>query len=202
METLEENIKRIVSEVLREELSYRGGHEEPLLEMATFGVRKWGRDTYKIAVHGASTKDRPTPHFHIYLNNDTEPYSLFNIEISFVDLFCRGEIVPIFIIDRQHNIKKTNRNECSWQGYRDIYEGVYNFLFNEPCKPSKFGTFRDNIERAIYEWNRETDYVKTENGGNPLKEYFDEKGLTVLPKFQKYFQSDEPSAPTGNQGVE
>ena len=187
METLDEKIHRIVGEVIQEELSYRGGHEGPLMEMATFGVKKWGRDTYKIAVHGASTKDRPTPHFHIYLNNDVEPYTLFNIEISFVDLLCQGNIVPIFQIDKEHNIKRTNRTECTWQGYRDIYDGVVDFLFNEPCKPSKFGTFKDNIERAIYEWNRETDYVKTMNGGNPLKEYLDGRGLKVLPQFEKYF---------------
>ena len=187
-ETLNEKIDRIVKRVIFEELSSKGSHKVPLLEMATFGVEKWGKDTYKIAVHGASTKDRPTPHLHIYLNNDTQPYSSFNFEISFVDLLCKGEIVLIYQCDRANNVKHTNRRECSWEGYSDIYEGIKNFLLNEICKPSKFGTFTDNIERAIYEWNRETDYAKTMKGGNPLKEYLDAKGLTVLPQFKKYFE--------------
>ena len=66
-----------------------------LLEMATFGAERWGNDTYKIAVHGASTKDRPTPHIHIYLAND-QSYKLFNFEISLIDILCNDEINLIY----------------------------------------------------------------------------------------------------------
>ena len=189
MNTEESNSKidRIVRSITAEELSPSISQELPLLEMATFGVEKWGNRTYKIAVHGAGTSDRPTPHLHVYINTDARPGASFNFEISLVDLLCKGEVVLIYQYDRANNVKRTNRTNCSWEGYRDIYEGVKTFLFGQACKPSKFGTFADNMERAIYEWNRETDFAKTENGGNPLKEYLDAKGLVVLPQFERYF---------------
>ena len=156
-----------------------------LLEMATFGTEKWGNNTYKIAVHGASTKDRPIPHIHIYLNNDAN-YKLFNFEISFVDILCKDEINLIYQYDRANHIRNTNRNNCSWNGYADILKGFKKFLFSQPIL-GRFGTFKDNLERAIYEWNRETDFAKTEQGGNPLKEYLDSKGITILEKYKGYF---------------
>ena len=163
--------------------------KQPLMEMATCGVEKWGKNTYKIAVHGASTKDRPTPHIHIYLNNDQNPYSKFNFEISFIDLICEDKIIPIYQLDRQNNVKNTNRRECTWNGYKEIAEGLRIFL-SESCT-SKFGDFSSNLERIIYEWNRETDFVKTNNGGNPLKDYLNLYGLTPHPKYAKLFEENK-----------
>ena len=163
-----------------------------LNEMATFGTEKWGNNTYRIAVHGASTKDRPTPHIHIYLNNDVQPFTQFNFEISFEDILCKDEINLIYQLDRKNNIKRTNRTECSWKGYADIYNGLRHFL-SSPSISKRYGAFIDNLDRAIYEWNRETDFSKTETGGNPLKEYLDSKGLIVLPKYMIYFNETEPS---------
>lgn len=31
---------------------------------------KLGKDSYRIAIHGVSSKDREYPHIHIYLAND------------------------------------------------------------------------------------------------------------------------------------
>ena len=157
-----------------------------LTEMATCGVEKWGNETYKIAVHGASSADRPTPHIHIYLNKDRNPHR-FNFEISFIDLICKDIIVPIYQYDRKNNVKNTNRRECSWKGYRDIENGIRLFL-SQPSPNNRFGQFSTNMERLIYEWNRETDFVGTEHGRNPLKEYLEEYGLTPHPKYKKYFQ--------------
>ena len=158
-----------------------------LLEMATFGTEKWGKYIYRIAVHGASTKDRPIPHIHIYLNTDVQPYKQFNFEVSLVDILCKDEINLIYQLDRKNNVKITNRTECSWTGYADIYNGIKQFL-SSPPKSKRNGIFIDNLDRAIYEWNRETDFSKTENGGNPLKEYLDKTNLVVLPKYMKYFE--------------
>lgn len=177
--------ERKLKEIIQESID-RVLNKNLMLEMATFGTERWGNDTYKIAVHGASTNDRPTPHIHIYLNNDVPPFKLFNFEISFEDIVSKDEINLIYQLDRHKHVKNTNSTECSWTGYADIYEGFKNFLFSAPTK-TKFGTFKDNLERAIYEWNRETDFVKTEQGGNPMKEYFDEKGVVVLPKYLGYF---------------
>jgi len=160
----------------------------PLLEMVTFGVERWGHTFYKIAVHGASTTDRPIPHFHIYLNNDANPYSQFNFEISLIDILCQGEINLIFQQDRANHVNNRNREECSWTGYREIKEGIKDFLFS-PCQTNRFGNFSDNLERGIFEWNRESDYVKTINQGiNVLREYFQEHNLTPLPQYEKYLE--------------
>lgn len=175
-------IDNIVNEIIHNE-------GQPLMEMATCGVEKWGKETYKIAVHGASTKDRPTPHIHIYLNRDQNPYRLFNFEISFVELICNDSIVPIYQYDRAKNIKNTNRRECSWTGYKDIEDGIRNFL-SQPSGNNRFGQFSTNIERLINEWNRETDFVGTNQGRNPMKEYLEEHGLVPHQKYQKYFLDD------------
>lgn len=171
-----------------EMVDYDLSDEEVLTEMATFGVEKWGRKTYKIAVHGASSKDRPIPHIHIYLNNDINPYTKFNFEISLIDILCKDEINLIFQTDKKKNIDNRNRKQCTWTGYSEIKEGLYKFLFN-PCEDKRFGDFNDNLERGIYEWNRETDYVKTINEKkNLLSEYFKKKGLIPLPKYEKYLK--------------
>lgn len=165
---------------------------EPLNEMATFGAGKWGKETYKVAVHGASTKDRETPHIHIYLYKDHNPYSLFNFEISMIDILCKDEINLIFQTDRLHNVDNRNRSECSWTGYRDLKEGFTKFLFSKPKTGISDYKREDNLARAIFEWNRETDFIQTtEYGTNMLGEYFAEHHLTVLPKYAKYLENYE-----------
>ena len=158
MDKLDKIIKESIKKVLSEQME---NHCGLLLEMATFGTEKWGKNTYKIAVHGASTKDRPTPHIHLYLNNDVQPYNQFNFEISFEDLLCKDEINLIYQLDRKKHIKKVGRENCSWEGYADVYNGFKEFLAS-PSVSKRYGSFMDNLDRAIYEWNRETDFQKTE----------------------------------------
>lgn len=182
---LEEALNKAVKRVIDEEVG-----DDFLIEMATCGVEKWGNRTFKIAVHGASSADRPTPHVHVYLNNDQNPYRQFNFEVSLVDLFCTDQITPIYQLDEERNIKRTHRDECTWTYYKEIKKGLRTF-FNSRCTNNKFGNFSDNLERVVYEWNRETDFVKTEQGGNPLKDYFQEHNLVILPKYQKYLKEKD-----------
>lgn len=162
-------------------------------EMATFGQGKWGKNAYKVAIHGASTKDRETPHIHIYYANEQNPVKpAFNFEISLLDILTKDEINVIFQIDRSANIRNTLRSRCTWEGYRDLYKGFKTFLFTKPASSRKGGNFIDNLDRAIHEWNRETDLNGYENlGENPLKKYIDKKGLTILPKYMIYFEENE-----------
>lgn len=182
----ESELKHILNESIKEYRHRKADMNMLLTEMATFGVERWGNTTYKIAVHGASSNDRPTPHLHIYLNNDVNPYSQFNFEISLIDILCKDEINLIFQYDRSKNVNNRNRTQCSWTGYNEIKEGITNFLFS-PCTTNRFGSFSDNLERGIFEWNRETDYVKTINEGiNVLRLYFEERHLSPLSKYAKY----------------
>lgn len=169
------------------------GSNNMLLEMATFGVERWGNNTYRIAVHGTGVNERPNPHIHIYLNTDHNPFTQFNFEISLVDILCNDEINLICQIDRKNNVHNTHRRVCSWAGYKEIRDGLAKFLA-APCKNNRDAHCTDNLERCIYDWNRETDFVKTtQQGINVLGAYFAAENLTPLPKYAKYL-ADYPSA--------
>ena len=172
--------KMTVNEELYAKAAYR------LEEQVTVGSEKWGDRTYLIAVSGASSKDRPVPHVHVFLNGDDSAYCQFLFEISIEDIVCKDEINLIYQVDMNHHVKNTDRQDCSWAGYEDIYEGFRKYLFT-PIMSTEHALFADNLQRIIYEWNRETDFCKTEQGGNPLKEYLDRKGSKVLPKYMSFF---------------
>lgn len=157
-----------------------------LYEMETIGDMRWGNNQFSIQIHGASTTDRPAPHVHIYLKNDHNK-KRFNFEVSIVDLVSNDELVLIYQLDRKNNIKITNRDDCSWTGYADIFDGMKNFLFSPPQSPI-YHALIDNLHAAIYAWNNETDMSATLAGENPMKEWLDTKGIQVLPKYQKYFE--------------
>ena len=56
--------------------------DEPIVEMATIGYDlKFGKDRFKVAIHGPSSGDRENPHIHIYLENDKMPFNRFNFSI-------------------------------------------------------------------------------------------------------------------------
>ncbi len=180
-----------LKELLNNELLNNELSTDMIVEMATFGEEKWGKHTYKIATHGMMSADRPTPHIHIYYNKEKNMKNpSFNFEISLIDILCKDEINLIFQVDRDNNIKNTNRIFCSWKGYAEIKDGFRKFLSDSP-KMSRFGYFKDNLERAIYEWNRESDYSATMNGQNILGKYFKEHDLKALPKYQKYLEDYE-----------
>ena len=158
-----------------------------LLEMATFGRINDGKDMYKIVIHGPASNDRPMPHIHIYLNNDAFPYSQFNFEVSLVDLVCKDEINLIAQIDRKNNIKRTNRSECSWEGYRDLYKTFQSFLRQQPMKKGYRNIAQNNLQVAIMEWDNENN-DNMEDNESLMKNFIESKGLKILPKYLPYFE--------------
>ena len=158
--------------------------DEPIVEMATVGYDlKFGKDRFRVAIHGPSSGDRENPHIHIYLENDKMPFNKFNFEISLVDILCYDEINLIYQRDISKNKKITNRNKCSWEGYRKIKEGFEEWLY----KPSKTpGEFVDNLDALIYWYNEESNVI-----GNALLQYMKERGLIILNKFNKYFSEED-----------
>ena len=146
-----------------------------VVNIATIGVEKWGDKTYRIAVHGDSI-----PHIHVYLNNESIPYYDFDFEISLIDILCKDEINLIFQVDKLRNIYNRTPSDCSWKGYEDIKDGIRNFLF----RTSNNKNFADNLELAIYEWSKETDFVKTEcERQNLMGLLFRQSQLTSLPEY-------------------
>ena len=115
------------------------------------------------------------------------PYSEFDFEISLIDLICEDEIRLTYQLDKQKKLERTIKDECSWQGYEYILNGVRSFL-SQPNNNSRYNDFADNLERVIFEWNKGTDFIKTSNGGNPLKEYLQSNNLTPHSKYERCFQ--------------
>lgn len=179
-------LKKVIKESLEKALS-ASNNSIHLFEMATIGAQKWGKDTYSIQIHGASTADRPVPHIHIYKYNDNTK-NQFNFEISLIDLVSKDQITLVRQLDREKNINHKNRDKCSWRGYNDIYNGLRSYLFGEVQSRLYKGICVDNLDAAIYAWNQETDMLKTNDGGNPMKEWLDAHGIQILPEYQKYFE--------------
>lgn len=100
---------------------------EYIIEMATIcrSIKLDSRRFYKIAIHGPSTKDRDYPHIHIYDANDNT-LKLFNFEISVIDIICNDELNIILQVDRSKHIRRTNRSECSWDGYAELRDNFEN----------------------------------------------------------------------------
>ena len=179
-------LKKIIKYPLEKTL-YSAYNRIHLFEITTIGVQKWRKDTYSIQIHGASTADKPVPHIHIYKYNDNTKKQ-FNFEISIIDLVSKDQITLLRQLDREKNINLKNRDKCSWRGYNDIYNGLRSYLFGEVQSIPYKGICVDNIDAAIYAWNQETDMLKTNDGGNPMKEWLDAQGIQILPEYQKYFE--------------
>lgn len=158
-----------------------------MLLISTFGMEEWGNSTYRIVVHGPTAVDIPTPHIDV-LNKDVLSHIQFHFEISFEDLLCNDEINLIYQFDSQRCVLNACKEDCSWMGYKVVLDGLKKYLFGKVQLPLYQNIFIDNLDVAIYVWNSETDFAKTKNGGNPLKEYLDNKGLSILPKYMKYLQ--------------
>ena len=161
--------------------------EQLLLEMATFGNIKADNNSYRIAIHGPATNDRPMPHIHIYLSQEKFPYPLFNFEISLVDLVCKDEIVLVAQTDRSKNIQRTHKDECSWVGYRALYNSFKVFLSQPPMKKIYKGRALNNLQVAIMEWDNENNDNMDDNE-SLMKKYIESKGYTILPKYLPYFE--------------
>ena len=184
----ERNLRLPIEETVRNVLNdFVNNYDHPstLCEMATFGAEQWGENHYKIAVHGINADDRSVPHIHVYLQKERNTCSpMFNFEISLLDILTKDEINLIYQKDIEKNILFTNRRDCSWTGYTDIRDGFKKFLFSNSDTPI-FGKTRTNLERAIFEWNKETDYSATTNNHiNVFRNYIEEHNIIVLPKYQ------------------
>ena len=151
---------------------------EQIFEMATITKDiKWGNDHFRVAVHGTAAGDRDVPHVHIYLSSDKKPYNRFNFEISLVDILCYDEVNLIFQRDEKTGKRITNRDKCSWEGFKKIRDGFEDWLEEKPTTP---GEFKTNLEAIVYWWNEESD----SSSENPLKDWLDKRGLKVLDKYK------------------
>ena len=150
---------------------------EPIVEMTTIGYNlKFGKDIFKVAIHGPSSSERENPHIHVYLENDVMPFNKFNFEISLADILCFDEINLVYQRDARNGIRRKNRNKCSWDGYSKLKEDFEDWLFS---KSSKRGDFKDNLDAIIYFYNEE-------NHHKTLWDYIEEHGLQILDKFKHY----------------
>ena len=157
-------------------------YEEYVLEMAVISRRVLNKNKYQVVIHGTNSGDRPNPHVHIYLDDDTRPFSKFNFEISLCDILCHDEINLVRMKDKKKGLDIRNRDKCSWNNYRKLHDEFEDWLFNKPSKP---GTFKDNLDAIIWYYNNES--VGT---NNYIKEYIKEHGLKVLPKYKEYVENN------------
>lgn len=156
---------------------------EVIFEMTTIDKQvKFGKNNYKIALHGPAKNDRENPHIHIYLSNDVIPYNRFNFEISLIDILCYDEINLIYQRDKSKGKRITNRNKCSWIGYSEIKTGFEDWLFENTKYP---GNFKYNLEVIIWSYNNES------NIDNALLEYIKCHGLKILNKYSGYFSIED-----------
>lgn len=159
--------------------------EPMIIEMATVARRiKIGKDTYKIAVHGPISGDRPNPHIHIYLYNDARPYNKFNFEISLCDILCKDEINIIKMRDESKHINKTGRDKCSWEGYKKLRDGIEDWLMDKSTMP---GEFKNNLDACVYWYNQEGDHDSI----NPIRDYIKERGWKIHPKYKEYIDRND-----------
>ena len=94
---------------------------ENVYEMATISRNeKFGKDNYRVSIHGPASADRENPHIHIYLANDIIPYNKFNFEISLTDILCKDEINLIYQRDIKNHVMRSNRYKCSWDEYKNL----------------------------------------------------------------------------------
>lgn len=154
-------------------------HCMPVIEMATISQdEKWGKEHYKVALHGPAVGDREYPHVHIYWCDDIYPYKKFNFEISLIDILCKDEINLVTQVDKLNsNISRKNKTKCSWEGYWKIRDGFEDWLI-EKCKLP--GEFKDNLDALCWAYNNESPHSMK------LKDYIENHGLKVLAKYQKY----------------
>ncbi|MBR4197497.1 MAG: hypothetical protein IKQ94_01845 [Bacteroidales bacterium] len=172
-----------------------------LMEMAT--IRKdnlWGGDHFRVAVHGPlknelnTPKDRCEPHIHIYLTLDVQPYTMFDFEVSLVDIFAKGEYNLLSQVDRftkDKFVDKRQDNDCSWKGYRHILKGLKQLLkANAPGVKNDVECL-DNLQYCIESYNEESNIMTP----NPFLDYIAEhnKELLQLSTFQSNLKRYYPA---------
>lgn len=175
-------------EYIKEILSSNADQEHQLMmEMANIqrGI-KFGKYLYTVAIHGPSSKDREYPHIHVYLTNDNSQKQ-FSFEISLIDILCNDEINLIRQLDKTKKKKLDikNRNNCSWEGYSDIYDGFEKWL-EEPYKRFE-GQYKNNLDALIGTYNFEGNLDETVNS---FLEYVKSQNKQIIKRYQ-YLFSDE-----------
>lgn len=163
-----------------------------VLEMAQIGRNvKLDNGLYDLAVHGTNAGDRPYPHMHIY---KTRGDKSFDFEVSLVDLLCDDEINLISMKDKSANINRRNRNICSWQGYRKMFNDFEDWLEDIVKRPGG-DQFKNNIDYAVWAYDDESggdeetfspflDYIRTQGKQiNPL--YHDLRTFDIFKEIYK-----------------
>ena len=147
MKSLVEYIKEILN---KNDYHGHSNLHDYLVEMATIDKNaQLGKGNYKIAIHGASSKDRENPHIHIYLADDNT-LKKFNFEIS-LDILCKDEVNLIRQTDKtsKKKIDIKNRDKCSWEGYSKLKYDFEDWL--EDKRKGLPISFEDNLDSVI--WN-------------------------------------------------
>ena len=166
-------LTNIVEEVLDE------SQQDCLLtEMAKVKIVYDKKIGYVIAIWGDLLNDRTVPHVHIWKASDANnKYKNFNLELSLIDILVNDKLVLLRKTDTERNIDEVGRTE-NWTPYNSIKRVIIKAFADENA---------DLLGKLIYTWNIERDIEKTDKGGNPLKEWMDERNLKPLPKYEKYF---------------
>ena len=163
-----------------------------LCEMATVGWPIIDKVEYKLSIHGINTRDRLVPHIHLDRADDPDRRR-FKFEISLVDMLATGEPVLVLQKDVKKHINRTNKTECSWNGYAKLRKGVVEYLESGPEDDAPRGS-RSNLESFIMFWNKE-------NGTDPnrLAKYIKDHNVDVLDKYRVYFPFLYPPVSTKKQ---
>lgn len=157
-------------------------YEENVLEMAVISRKSLTKNKYKVVIHGTDSGDRPNPHIHIYLDDDVRPFSKFNFEISLCDILCYDEINLIRMKDKKKDLDIRNRDKCSWDNYHKLHDEFEDWLFS---KPDNIGQFKDNLDAIVWYYNRES-----QQSNNYIRDYIENYGLEVLPKYKSYIEDN------------
>ena len=161
--------------------------EQYITEMATIGRDvKFDKNLYDVAIHGASTADRPYPHIHIYLANDRNRQK-FNFEISLIDILAYDEINLIAQIDKAAGINRKNRRICSWTGYRRLKDNFEDWLSQKPKELP--GEWKDNLHAICWACDHES-YRYEGKDGSYIKNYMNDRGLSIIDKYKDYISDD------------
>lgn len=154
------------------------------LSSATIGKPRWGEVDYRIAVHGSVSQVEDSPCVHIYLLSDIS-HDKFDFVVSMVDILCKDEVNLIRQTDEAKNVIRANENECSWEGYESIYEGLMTFL-SDKSTIRPYASCENGLHASIAAYNAESN-----SRGNALKEYLDGRDLSILPQYAKYLNEED-----------
>lgn len=153
-----------------------------------FGYIKCSGKRFELATQGDIDKIRE-PNFHIYKEDDDYAHPDFDFAVSLIDIISKDEINLIWQQDKEKEIKRTDKKDCSWTGYEDLLTVVTDYLSWTP--KSNRWIFNDNIDRVIYAWNKESCDDFKEKGMNPLKEYCEFHKISILEKYKPYIENQD-----------